>query len=95
MNTFVELATDAQKQALRSLRDAQDLGIRTAETTLEAFSGADMPSLPTGKQLVEANFAFAGQLLEQQKSFALRMTDLAAETARRFADAAETASAKS
>ena len=93
--TFAEVVTQAQKQAISSLKQAQELSIRTAESALGLIpdDGVIGPvSVPPVTDVVEASFAFAGQVLDQQKAFAVRMTELAVDSGARLAAAARAGS---
>jgi hypothetical protein len=68
--TFADLAADAQRQTLHALKQAQDLSLRGAELAVGLVPEAKP------KDAVEGAFAFAGQLLQQQKAYALRMTEI-------------------
>ena len=84
--TFTELAAEAQKQTIASLKHAQDISLRGAE--LAAGLVPDAPfagKVPTPKDVVEGVFGFAGQILQQQKVYALRMTEIVAESATKAA----------
>jgi hypothetical protein len=79
--TFAELAAEAQRQTLSALKQAQDLSLRSAELAVGLVPDAK-PVTP--KDAVEGAFGFAGQVLQQQKTYALRLTEIltgAAETA--------------
>jgi hypothetical protein len=71
--TFAELAAEAQRQTLSALKQAQDLSLRGAELAIGAVPEA---KLPTPKETVEGAFGFAGQALQQQKAYALRLTEI-------------------
>jgi hypothetical protein len=73
--TFAELAAEAQRQTLSSLKQAQDLSIRGAELAVGLRDNGTR-SVPTPQEAVEGAFAFAGQVLQQQKAYALRMTEI-------------------
>ena len=78
MSEYVKLATGAGDQFLAALAESQETFLKS----LSAFSsswtpvqapGAAVPAfaaeLPTPKEVVEANFAFASKLLKQLKDF--------------------------
>ena len=78
MSQYVKLATGAGDQFLAALAESQETFLKS----LSAFSSwwtpvqapvAAVPAfaaeLPTPKEVVEANFAFASKLLKQQKDF--------------------------
>jgi hypothetical protein len=77
MSDYVKLASGAADQYLTALAESQEQFLKT----LTAFNSwmpkvASAPAqpfaveLPTAKEVVEANFAFASKLLKQQKDFA-------------------------
>lgn len=72
---FAELAAEAQRQTLASLKQAQDLSLRGAELTV-GLVPRDSATQSVAKDAVENAFAFAGQLLQQQQAYALRMTEI-------------------
>jgi hypothetical protein len=77
--TYVELAAEAQKQALSALKQAQDLSLQAAEIAIGLTPrqpAETLGKLPAPADLVEGAFSFAGQVLQQQKTYALRMTEL-------------------
>jgi hypothetical protein len=71
--TFADLAAEAQRQTLTALKQAQELSLRGAELAVGLVPEA---KLTTPKDAVEGAFAFAGQVLQQQKAYALRMTEI-------------------
>jgi hypothetical protein len=71
--TFADLAAEAQRQTLTALKQSQDLSLRGAELAVGLVPEA---KLPTPKDAVEGAFGFAGQVLQQQKAYALRMTEI-------------------
>jgi hypothetical protein len=71
--TFAELAAETQRETLAALKQAQDLSLRSAELAVGSISDA---KLPTPKETVEGAFGFAAQVLQQQKAYALRMTEI-------------------
>ena len=75
--TYADLAAEAQRQALSSLERAQALSLRGAELAAGLVPEA---KLPTAKEAVEGAFAFAGQVLKQQQSYATRMTEIVSES---------------
>jgi hypothetical protein len=72
---FAELTAEAQRQTLATLKQAQDLSLRGAELAV-GLHETGTRSVPSAKDAVEGAFAFAGQLLQQQKAYALRMTEI-------------------
>lgn len=75
--TFDDLATEAQRQTLAALKHAHDLSLRGAELTMGLLRrDPGTGSVPSAQDTVEGAFAFAGQVLQQQKAYALRMTEI-------------------
>jgi len=75
--SYAELATEATGNALAGLREAQELSLRASEAAVRSFSG-DTALLPGPRQVVSSSFDFAAQVLEQQRTYALRLTELLA-----------------
>lgn len=91
--TFADLATEAQRQTLSTLKQVQDLSLRGAELAVGLVPGAE-PKIPATKDAVEGAFAFAGQVLQQQKAYALRMTEIVSEGLGKASGGLEPAAAK-
>jgi hypothetical protein len=85
--TFTDLAAEAQRQTLAAIKQAQDFSLRAAELAV-GLVPRDTGTREVPKDAVEGAFAFAGQVLQQQKAYALRMTEI-------LIGAAEPAPAKS
>ncbi len=84
---LTKIFADAQKQALASLEQAQTLSIRAAEAAVSLMPTEPWTGFSNGvrsaSELVESTFGFAGQVLESQKAYALRLAGIvehAAET---------------
>jgi hypothetical protein len=73
--TFADLATEAQRQTLTALKQAHDLSLRGAELAV-GLVPRDTGTRSVPKDAVEGAFGFAGQVLQQQKAYALRMTEI-------------------
>jgi hypothetical protein len=73
--TFADLAAEAQRQTLTALKQAQDLSLRGAELAV-GLVPRDTGTRSVAKDAVEGAFGFAGQVLQQQKAYALRMTEI-------------------
>jgi hypothetical protein len=89
-----ELVADAQKQAISSLKQAQDFSVRATQLAvglLPAGHGAFDGRMPTSKDVVEATYGFAGQVLELHRSYALRLADAFDAAAGRAAEATKPA----
>jgi len=81
---FVLLTAEAQKQALAALKQAQDLSLQATELAIGLGTGKAgdvLGELPSPTAAIEGAFGFAGQVLQQQKAYALRMTELMTEAA--------------
>ena len=72
--TFVELATEAASQGLAAIQQAQDLSLAVAS------------ELPSAAAVVEWSFDTVRKSLEQQRAYALRLTELLAPAASRPAN---------
>ncbi len=76
---FTAVTAEGQRQALAAITQAHESMLRLAELGLNSIPTA-MPSaasLPKPIDLVQASYAFVGKLLEEQKSFALKLTEIA------------------
>jgi hypothetical protein len=96
---FADLIAQAQKQALAALKQAQDVSIQATEAAVgllpEDSSLGLQGTLPAPKQVVEQSFDFAGEILELQKAYALRLTEVLGASATRLAEASTKPSTKS
>ncbi len=91
---FIELAAEAQKQALTALKNAQDLSLRATELSFGSVpSQGDVSeafgTVPSPTEVIEGAFGFAGQVLQQQKAYALRITELMTEASEKIAAGSE------
>ena len=82
MSEYVKLATGAADQYPTALADSQEQFLKTMATFNSMLPEVAAPAipvpafaadLPTAKEVVEANFAFASKLLKQQKEFAEKL----------------------
>lgn len=101
MNNYTEFLARVQGEFLASLRQAQDLNVKTVSSLTELAASfpktSEVPTateFPTPVELVEKTFAFTNSLLEARKEYALQLAELAtagqkqfAATADRFAEA--------
>ena len=77
MSEYVKLATGAGDQYLAALAESQETFLKSLSTFSSTWTPVQAPvavpafaaELPTAKEVVEANFAFASKLLKQQKEF--------------------------
>ncbi len=76
---FASLIAEAQREAITSLRQAGDLAVRAAETVvgLSSLNGrvALDAGVPWAMEAVESAFGFTSQLLDVQKTYALKLAD--------------------
>lgn len=77
MSEYVKLATGAGDQFLATLAESQETFLKSVSALSSSWTPVQAPvavpafasELPTPKEVVEANFAFASKLLKQQKEF--------------------------
>jgi hypothetical protein len=78
MSEYVKLAAGAGDQFLNALAESQETFLKSvtafsswapAQPVPPVAAPAFAAELPTPKEVVEANFAFASKLLKQQKEF--------------------------
>jgi hypothetical protein len=78
MSEYVKLATGAGDQFLAALAESQETFLKSLSAFSSSWTPVQAPvaavppfaaELPTPKEVVEANFAFASKLLKQQKDF--------------------------
>ena len=76
--TVNEFVQTAQEQTLKSIRESQQAVVEAVKTWASSVEGSvpEIPTnpyldeLPTPKEIVQTNFAFAEQLLKAQRDFA-------------------------
>jgi ABC-type nitrate/sulfonate/bicarbonate transport system substrate-binding protein len=68
---ILELSTDAVDRTLQGVQQAQEWSLRATEAALE-ISGELAPA----KTVVEWSFDTARKALEQQRAYAIRLTDI-------------------
>jgi hypothetical protein len=83
MSDYVKLANGATEQYLTALAESQEQFLKSVtafNSWLPKVASAPAPAfateLPTAKEVVEANFAFASKLLKQQKEFAEKLVSV-------------------
>ena len=78
--TYNDLVTEAQTQALSSLKQAQEFWLKATETAVGLVpadpSFALTPNAPTAKEVVTASFGFSGKVFEAQKGYAIRLAEI-------------------
>ena len=76
---FTAVAAEGQKQALAAITQAHESMLKLAELGMSSIpTVATSPaSLPKPTDLVHAGYDFAGKILEEQKAFVLRLTEIA------------------
>ena len=80
MSEYVKLVNGAADQYLTALAESQEQFLKSVSafnSWLPKAASVPTPAfaaeLPTAKEVVEANFAFATKLLKQQKDFAEKL----------------------
>ena len=81
MSEYVKLATGAGDQFLATLAESQETFLKSLSAFSSSWTPVQAPvavpafaaELPTPKEVLEANFAFASKLLKQQKEFTDRL----------------------
>lgn len=89
-----EIFADAQKQALASLEQAQELSLRAVEAAVGAVPAVEpwpgfSNTLPNTTELVESTFGFAGKVLDSQKAYAVRLAEIVTRAAQKSTDGAK------
>ena len=76
---FAAVAAESQKQALAAIAQAHEAVLKVAELGMSSIPTEIPPSWspPKAKDVVQVSYDFAGKVLEEQKAFALRLTELA------------------
>ncbi len=77
----IEMVREAQKQALATLEQFQQVSLKAAEAAASFVPEEPWPgfsnAIPKPTELVEATFGFYGKVLESQKAYAMRLADVA------------------
>jgi hypothetical protein len=77
---YQDLVTEAQQQALASLKQAQDFWLRATEISVGLIPAEPTfgvaAKLPTAKETVAASFGFAGKVLDANKAYAVRLAEI-------------------
>ncbi|MDQ2865588.1 MAG: hypothetical protein M3R51_05125 [Candidatus Eremiobacteraeota bacterium] len=97
MNNYTEFFEKMQNEFLSSLKQAQDLNIKTLASMTNLMSSmpsidtneASSATLPTPAELVERSFAFTNQMLETRKEYMTKLADLATEAQTQFTQTAK------
>ena len=93
---LLEMVHEAQKQALATLEQFQQVSLKAAEAAAAFVPSEPWPgfsnTLPKSTDLVEATFGFYGKMLESQKAYALRLADVAGNAAQATANGVTKAS---
>jgi hypothetical protein len=80
------LLATAEKQAITSLKQAQEVSLRAAKVWVGLLPEAGAASgLPTPREVVENSFTFANEILTAQKAYALELADIVSEGAGKLA----------
>ena len=95
---FSTLISESQKQAISSLRQAQDLWLQATRAATGVVPGDPTLGLagtvPSPREAVEASFGFAEQVLELQKNYALQVADILSDSSTKIASGARKATAE-
>jgi hypothetical protein len=80
---FAALFAGAQKQAIASIKQAQDVSLKAARVAvgLVPGDGPALPAFPAPRAIVESSFGFVGEVLNLQRAYALELADIVAEGA--------------
>ena len=97
MNSYTEFFEKLQGEFLNSLKQAQDLNIKTLASMTNLVSSmptidtkdAAPATLPTPSELVERSFAFTNQMLETRKEYMTKLAELATEAQSQFTQTAK------
>ena len=97
MNNIVEFFEKTQAEFLNSLKQTQELNVKSLNQLTELMSKvptvdvkeAQHFTLPTATELVEKTFAFTNELLATRKEYMIKLAEIATETQTQFADAAK------
>ncbi len=75
---FTAVAAEGQKQALAAITQAHETMLKLAELGVSSIPTEIPPSWspPKAKDVVQASYDFAGKVLDEQKAFALRLTEI-------------------
>ena len=81
----IEMVREAQKQALTTLEQFQQVSLKAAEAAAAVVPAEPWPgfsnTFPKPTELVEATFGFYGKVLESQRAYAMRLADVATKAA--------------
>lgn len=90
MTTYAELSEKFAGEFIESLKQAQDLSIKTLRAfgalVAEMPTNVDASAFPSPTKAMEQGFAFANELLETRKEYALKLAELATETQKQFTE---------
>jgi hypothetical protein len=74
----MELIKETQTQALATLEQVQTVSLKAAEAAAAFVPSAEWPAgFPKPVEVVDAAFGFYGKVLESQKAYATRLSELA------------------
>ncbi len=74
------LLASAEKAAITSLKQAQDVSLRATKVAVGLIPDAGAATgFPTPREIVESSFTFANEILSAQKAYALELADIVAE----------------
>jgi hypothetical protein len=90
---FATVVANAQKQTIASIKQVQDASLKAtrAAVGLVPAEGVSAVSFPSPRTVVESTFAFAGEVLDLQRAYALELADIVAEGTGKVAKKADSA----
>jgi hypothetical protein len=87
---YTALLAAAEKQAISSLKQAQEVSLRATKVAVGLIPDAGAPAgLPTPREVVESSFTFANEILTAQKAYALELAEIVSEGTAKFAKPAK------
>ena len=96
MNTFVSYIERVQQETLNSIKQVQDLNLKTLATftylvsavpTIDAKE-ASANNMPTPTEFVQRSFEFTNEILATRKEYMIKLAELATEAQKQFAETA-------
>lgn len=97
MNNVIEFFEQTQAEFLNSLKQAQELNVKTLTTLTQLAAkvptvdvkDAQNFTLPNATEFIEKSFAFTNEIVAARKEYFVKLAGLATEAQTQFADAAK------
>lgn len=97
MTNLNEFFEKAQTEFVNSLKQAQELNLKTIATVTDLFAAVPTidakevasAQLPTPTEMVERAFSFTNTLVETRKEYAVKLAELATEAQKQFIETAK------